>query len=164
MASTSPLVIGLAKAYAFRLEMGYTPAEAQAYIRKTFPEATDNQRQTAYRQARRGAEVAAELEQLGPQEQLYRALGSHRRPAETVGIRVKATLYREEGGTEIETGYRDLYVESRWTDTIQDVYDRVQQWAINNQTGSGGATRVTVEFVGPSLWPGASTGLSLEGF
>lgn len=156
-----PEVIDLAKAYAYRLEVGYTDAEAQAYIRNRFPNATAWQRQRAYYEARRGIEVGQALQHMGQDQYLREALEGKRAPAQTVGVRVQVTRHRQEGNSWDNDRVNDLYVEARWDETIHDVLARVREWFDATERTSGPAVAWSVQFVGPTLWPGATPGLEL---
>lgn len=162
MALPSPLIIDLAKAYAYRLERGYTAVEARTYLLGFA--ATRGQIDRAIYQAQRAIAVGQTIEQMGLDVHLSEALEGQRRPAGTVGVRVQLTRFDvDRPGVQTRDERHDLYIEVPWDATKRDVIQRARTWFENSLRGSGPARAWELHFVGPTLWPGASPGLSLEG-
>jgi hypothetical protein len=161
MALPAPQIILLAKAYAHRLELGETPAEAGIYLRNRFTAATPAQIRRAIGQAQRAMEVGETLAQMGEQEHLSEALEGRPRPARTVGVRVELSQWLTGQPEGDPWRVNTLYVEAPWDATIADVMERARDW-LGAKPGQGYGVRSTVvQFVGPTLWPGGTPGLQI---
>lgn len=162
MAIPAPTIILLAKSYAHQLEVnGGDVVAAANYLRERFP-ATPAQIRRAIDQAQRAIRVGETLAQMGPHEHISEALEGRRRPARTVGVRVEMAQWLTPTPTGNPWRVNTLYVEISWDATIQDVFDRAEEW-LAAKPGHGYGVRATeIQFVGPTLWPGGTPGLLAE--
>lgn len=158
MALPSPIVIMLAKSYAHQLAEHGDPAAARRYIAEEFGAATPSQIRSAIRQAQRAMAVGERLSHLPLTAQISEALEGNR-PAERVGVRVVVTRHEVDQGGDVEDRQNTLYVQVPWDATVQDVIQRVRSWFERTERNSGPAVAWSVEFSGPTLWPGQTVPL-----
>jgi hypothetical protein len=155
MALPDPRVILAAKIYAHRLEIGQTAARAFDYVSNNFGLTAAQVRQ-AVRQAQRAVRVGAVLDELPNAARVREALEGRRAPAQRVGVRVEITRHRLEGDKDEPWRTNTLYIEVDWDATKQDVIDRIADYLVSIESGSGPELYSEIEFKGPTLWPGQS--------
>jgi hypothetical protein len=147
MPRPSQAVIDLSKAYAYRLEKGWTPTRAREYIRDNFG-ATEQQVRDAVANAQRGLKIAEKISYLPNKSKLREALVGQKEPEQTVGVRVLVEVTHPGRASTWAT----IYVNATWDWTVEEVEAEARRLAIVASKNYGRVGPMKTAFVGPTLW------------
>ena len=147
MARPSEIVLEAARAYAFRLERGLSPTEARSYLEERFGLDPATVRE-AVAQAQRGIRIGEKLAFLPQKSPLKEALVGQKQPEESVAVRVRVEI--QHGGQ--SSTWATVYVDATWDWTVQQVEEEARQLALAADKDYGPISRISTEFVGPTLW------------
>jgi hypothetical protein len=149
-----PRLVLLMRAYAFRLQRGRTPEQAEEYIRRRFPGFSELDYIDAIYYATIGLQNAANLNEAPRSWAIELALFGLAEGQTTIALRVVAEVtVRKQDGT-IETQHITVWPDAPVTATGNDVDVIVRRLARETIGDSAEVLDVTWEYVGPQILSG----------
>lgn len=150
----TPIVAQLYRLYAWRIQKEDTPTAARDYVASQYPQATAEQLSQMKEVYQKGKMIGERIAGLGINDPLSKARGNYQPGTaqglfDTVGVRVVVERIEPDGTEKLNV----IYVDAKWSETYEDLYDRIEQIIQDWYGQSGNVDFVDWNIAGPSWFP-----------